>query len=406
MQRILKGLRHLSTRTAVMLLVGAVVALGLVNAAVWTESAGFCALCHVMAPEVRTHAVSPHAAVECGACHTGPGLIGFLKGKLGNVREALAYLSGAYTLPHPAPADGLPPATLTCLRCHPTIREEGAPRLVTVPRFQSDAANTRLNLYYTLDPARVHWHVTHPVTYLAADGLRQQIPWVTNGAEVYSTTLEVPAGALFVMDCATCHNRTGHPLHTPEALVDKALAQGLLSPKVPYLRREALAALTTPYPDEATARAALQGFAERYRTAYPNLYPSYEAELAQAAQVLPELYSLSVFPALGMMGGAYPDNAAHEGMAGCFHCHDGQHLSATGERVTRNCTTCHGVPVLQAATAPVPTAPFLPPPQPASHQAADWYATHGKLKDESCAHCHAPTFCTNPLCHGPGVAAP
>lgn len=406
MQRIFSAFRHLSTRTATWALVGAVVALGLVNAAAWTESAEFCALCHVMAPEVRSHAVSAHAAVDCGACHAEPGFFGFLKSKLGNLREAWAYLSGLYTLPHAAPANGLPQATLTCLRCHPTIREEKAPRLVIVPRFLSDAANTRLNTYYTLDPARVHWHVTHPVTYLAVDGLRQQIPWVTNGTEVYSTTLDLPAGTRFVMDCTSCHNRTGHPLLSPETLVDQALTQGLLSPNVPYLRREALAALTTPYPDEATARAALQGFAERYRTAYPNLYASYEAELAQAAQVLPELYALSVFPVLGMTGGVYPDHAAHKGMAGCFRCHDGQHLSAAGKRITRNCTTCHGVPVLQAATAPVPTAPFLPPPQPLSHQADDWYATHGKLKDESCAHCHAPTFCTNPLCHAPGTAAP
>lgn len=401
MHPIQNALSKLKVRTAVLLLMGMVVGMGLVRAAAWSESAEFCGWCHVMAPELRAHAASAHAQVDCGACHIAPGVLGFLSGKLANLREAWAYLTGHYTLPITTPAETLPDASLTCARCHPLNDGDAAPRLVTVPRYLSDAANTQLNVYYTLDPDRVHWHVTHPVTYLSADAEQQVIPWATDGTRVYSSTATLPPGELLRMDCTTCHNRVGHPFHTPEALLDAAFAQGMLSPQVPYLRREALKVLSAPYPNTEAAVAALQAFPETYRAAYPNLYPSYTAELNQAAQVLPELYSLSFFPELGISGTHYADNSGHTATPGCYRCHDGKHLAADGSRITRNCTACHGVPLLQAATDPVPGAPFLPPPQPASHQASDWINTHGQLKDESCAHCHAPTFCTNALCHAP-----
>ncbi len=397
------SLKTLRLQPVAWLLVGLVFGVGLMQAAAWSESPAFCSLCHVMTPEVSAHAASAHAQVDCGACHAEPGLLGFLRSKLSSVREALAYWSRSYALPMAEPAAGLPDTALTCARCHVTPADDAPPRLIVRSRYLNDPTNTRLVLYYTLDPDRAHWHVTHPITYLATDALRQSIPWVTDGTRVYSVTTELPPGTLLRMDCATCHNRVGHPIHTAEALLDAALAQGLLSSQVPYLRRETLQALQAPYPTSEAALAALQAFPETYRAAHPTLYPSYEAELAQAARVLPDLYRLSTFPEWGIDGNSYPNNLGHQDGAGCFRCHDGKHLAADGQRITQNCTTCHGVPQLQAATEPVPQAPFIPPPQPASHQAADWAQTHGKLKDTSCAHCHAPSFCTNPLCHAPDV---
>jgi len=397
MKAIGQALRKIRVEQAVWLLIGLVVGLGLWRTAVWSESPTFCGLCHVMTPELRAHAASAHAEVLCGECHAAPGLIGFLESKLGSLREFLSYVTGRYSLPIEAEPGSLPATALTCQRCHPLHETDAAPRLVVVPRYLNDPTNTHLNLCYTLDLDQVHWHVTHPVTYLVSN---EGIPWVTDGTRVYSVTTVLPTGAWVRMDCATCHNRVGHPLHTPEALLDAALAQGTLSAQVPYLRSEALKALSAAYPDTGTALTALSHFTETYRTAYPTLYPSYAAELEQAAQVLPELYRLSAFPEYGVSGESYPDHTGHEDGTGCFRCHDGKHLSADGQRVTRNCTACHGIPQLKLAADPVPSAPFLPPPQPASHQASDWINQHGKLKDESCAHCHAPGFCTNALCHG------
>ncbi len=397
MKSLAKALSRIRVEQAVWLLIGLVLAAGIGRAASWSESPAFCGLCHVMTPEVRAHAASAHAGVLCGDCHAAPGLIGFLESKLGSLREFLLYVTGQYHLPIVADPASLPDTALTCQRCHPLNGPDAAPQLIVIPRYLNDATNSRLNLYYTLDLDRVHWHVTHPVTYLLSG---EGIPWVSDGTRAYSVTMTLPTGVLVRMNCATCHNRAGHPLHTPEALLDAALAQGRLSAQVPYLRSEALKALSVAYPDTATALTALSHFTETYRTAYPTLYPSYAAELEQAAQLLPELYLLSVFPEYGVTGESYPDHTGHEGGAGCFRCHDGKHLSADGQRVTRNCTACHGIPQLKLASDPVPSASFLPPPQPASHQASDWINQHGKLKDESCAHCHAPTFCTNALCHG------
>ncbi len=396
MKVILQKIAQIRLQQALWLWIGLVLGLGLWRAAAWSESSAFCGLCHIMAPEIRAQAASAHTNVDCGDCHTPPGLIGFLAGKVSAIQEAWAYLTGQYALPIQAGPGDLPDTALTCERCHPRTSEDSPPQLVVVPRYLNDPANTRLNLYYTLDLDQVHWHVTHPVTYRVNAG----IPWVTDGTRVYSTTSSMPDGPLVRMDCATCHNRSGHAYHPPAELLDAALARGALSTQVPYLRREALQALSAPYPDTASALASLGRFSASYREKYPTLYPSYEAELAQADQVLPHLYWLSFYPDYGIDSATYPDQSGHDAGAGCFRCHDGQHLATYGSRITQNCTACHGIPLLRSATDPVPSAPFLPPPQPASHQASDWINTHGQLKDESCAHCHAQEFCSNALCHG------
>ena len=43
------------------------------------------------------------------------------------------------------------------------------------------------------------------------------------------------------MDCADCHNATGHRIApTAEKAVDRAIASGRLSARLPFIRREAV----------------------------------------------------------------------------------------------------------------------------------------------------------------------
>jgi len=39
----------------------------------------------------------------------------------------------------------------------------------------------------------------------------------------------------------------------------------------------------------------------------------------------------------------YPDNIGHLKSAGCFRCHDDQHVSADGRKISANCNSCHTI---------------------------------------------------------------
>jgi PHP family Zn ribbon phosphoesterase len=39
----------------------------------------------------------------------------------------------------------------------------------------------------------------------------------------------------------------------------------------------------------------------------------------------------------------HPDNLGHYYFAGCFRCHDGQHISSDGKVISKDCNQCHTV---------------------------------------------------------------
>ena len=39
----------------------------------------------------------------------------------------------------------------------------------------------------------------------------------------------------------------------------------------------------------------------------------------------------------------HPNNIGHYYFNGCFRCHDGQHVSADGKVISKECDTCHTV---------------------------------------------------------------
>jgi hypothetical protein len=63
--------------------------------------------------------------------------------------------------------------------------------------------------------------------------------------------------------------------------------------------------------------------------------------VAQAGEVLADLYSRNVFPELGVDWGTYPDFRGHQSSPGCLRCHAGEHTAADGESITKNCFRCH-----------------------------------------------------------------
>ncbi len=76
----------------------------------------------------------------------------------------------------------------------------------------------------------------------------------------------------------------------------------------------------------------------------------------------------------------HPNNIGHYYFTGCFRCHDGQHVSADGKVVTKDCQTCHSVLSQQeggVSTASVQNVPFQHP------------IDLGDLTQVNCSDCHA-----------------
>ena len=142
------------------------------------------------------------------------------------------------------------------------------------------------------------------------------------------------------MDCVDCHNTTGHRIAlTAERAVDTAIASGRLSVRLPFIRREAVRLLKT---EQTTEQAALEAIARELQRAYP----------ASAVAAVQGVYRASVFPAMKVVPGTYPDNIGHMTSNGCFRCHDGSHTAKDGSSISGDCEYCH----VQVEDPPVPTA--------------------------------------------------
>ncbi len=88
--------------TFVNLVISSQFAYGAVN---YMDTTTFCGLtCHrVMAPEFTAHGNSPHARVDCVACHIGPGASWFVRSKLSGTAQVFYTIFGTYPRPIPVP---------------------------------------------------------------------------------------------------------------------------------------------------------------------------------------------------------------------------------------------------------------------------------------------------------------
>ena len=152
------------------------------------ESVQFCGqTCHVMTPEFRSHAVSPHARLQCVECHVGEGARGWLHSKAAGTRQLLEVTFNSYPRPIPSAieADRLVPARETCETCHWTEKFT-ATRLRVIPKFAEDEANTASQTVLmmmvggslTRGIHGAHFGPGVEISYRASDNKRQTIPWV------------------------------------------------------------------------------------------------------------------------------------------------------------------------------------------------------------------------------------
>ena len=340
-------------------------AIGGYRLAQYMDTPEFCGdFCHtVMKPEYVAYQNSPHANVDCVACHIGPGASWLVKSKISGLRQLIAVTFNTYDRPISSPVEDLRPARGTCEKCHWPKKFSGD--LVRMRRhYLEDEQNTeRVDTRVfkvgggEFEVARdIHWHIGAEVWYLPLDERRQEIGWV--GIDVEDGELEQyidPERVAEVsperikdekrlMDCIDCHNRATHIFYSPEDLIDKALAQGGIDRSLPFIKREGLKALDPVNPSLDQAMGKVESIDEFYRTSYPQTYAESGEAIDEAIGELKEIARLTTFPDMKVSWETHPDNIGHLEWPGCFRCH-GKLVATTGDRegevIDASCNSCH-----------------------------------------------------------------
>ena len=334
----------------------------------FTESVKFCGTtCHaVMKPEYVAYQHSPHARGAWVACHVGSGAGYFVRSKLTGLHQVYALATNTYERPVPAPVKDLRPAQDTCEQCHWPAKFFGAQQK-TFTHYLSDESNSPWQIQMLIkvgggDPktgatSGIHWHrnIANDISYIATDKKRETIPWVRvvdkQGQVTEYQLTESPLSAEQIakatirrMDCLDCHNRPSHLFLPPDKALDDSLQSAKLDNKLPYLKREAIRLLIAEYATEDQAKAAIRrGLPEFYEKEYPAIAKERSAAIAQSAEEVARLYGTYFFPEMRSDWRSYPNFAGHLNSDGCFRCHDGQHKSAEGKVITKDCTACHTI---------------------------------------------------------------
>ena len=380
-------------------------AVGSYRAYEFTDSVQFCGqLCHsVMSPEFTAYQLSPHARVACVDCHVGAGATWYVRSKLSGARQVIATISNTFPRPIPTPVHNLRPAQETCEQCHWPRKFYGA-QLKVFTHYANDERNTVRQIRMLIKtgggdpttgaPSGIHWHMNigNEINYVATDDKRQVIAYVHvkdlqgRVTEYFAkdSTLskeQLQNAAKHRMDCVDCHNRPTHIYVPPDQSVDQALLARRIDVSLPFIKQTSVTALTAPY---KTTDEAMQGIATEvhkfYSEKYPALEKSKDLEIRYAISELQRIYRSTTFPEMKLDWKTHTNNIGHFYFNGCFRCHDGQHVSADGKVIRKDCDTCHTVLSQQEGEAPAITNEGMPFKHPIDL---------GDMTAVNCSDCHS-----------------
>ena len=347
--------------TVVNILIVALATYGGVHA---MESNAFCGqVCHTtMEPEATAHKAWPHANVSCTECHVGPGADSFIEAKLAGTRQLFHVITKRVPRPVPPPSELIQTARVTCEGCHWPEKFRGDVARV-VRDYADDEKNTenvtKMQLHIGGGSrtsgvgSGIHWHMNldNQIEFVATDDHEQNIPYVrlTNSRgeirEYFAegtTAASIEGKTRRRMDCMDCHNRPAHTFFfTPERAVDAAIAQGRIPRELPFVRREAVAAVRAAHADKAAALAAIASRLNGFYAPNAGVDPGL---VRRAVSTTQDIWSTNVFPAMKVGWGTYPNHIGHIDTPGCFRCHDDSHKTADGKVISQDCELCHTLP--------------------------------------------------------------
>jgi nitrate/TMAO reductase-like tetraheme cytochrome c subunit len=350
-----------------------VVSIASYRGAAYMDSPEFCgSSCHVMHPEYAAYQVSAHAHVDCVECHIGSGAASYFQAKVNGTKQlievTLRPIAGAapkliptYPTPIPSPVHNLRPARYICEACHTPAKFIGEKMLVK-STFADDEKNSETQSVVVLHLggrdslshlSGIHGvHLGH-IEYVDTDETRTTIPWVektnADGSKTVFATSATngapPNGERRLMDCIDCHNRAAHTMQTAEDALNRAMAEGAVSPDLPYMHKKALELLKADYKttDEAKQKIPAQ-LEEFYKASYPGLYAAKADVVKVSAHEVADIFTQNVFPEMKVTWGTHPNHIGHMNYPGCFRCHDGEHTEkASGKQITNDCSACHNL---------------------------------------------------------------
>jgi len=354
-----------------------IVAIASYRGAEYMDSPTFCGQsCHVMHPEYAAYQVSAHSHVACAECHIGSGASSYLEAKINGTKQLIEVslrpihgiapnLIPTYPQPIPSPVLNLRPARAICESCHTPAKFIGE-KLLVKSNFADDEQNTLTETVVVMHLGGrdslshltgIHGiHLGH-IEYIATDKERTKIPFVekTNGdgsKTVYAASAlngATPQGDRRVMDCIDCHNRAAHTMSSAEEALNRSMAEGAVSPDLPWVHKKSLELLKADYKTEAEARqkiaAGLEAF---YRNEHPDVWAAKSGKVKAAEAALVDIFTHNVFPEMKVTWGTHPNNIGHGGTSmatnfGCMRCHDGDHNAKDGKSITQDCAACHNI---------------------------------------------------------------
>jgi hypothetical protein len=333
----------------------------------YMDSVEFCGqVCHtVMEPEFAAYQDSPHSRVTCVGCHIGPGAPWFVRSKLSGTRQVFAVTLNTFSRPIPSPVHNLRPARETCEQCHWPEKFHGD-KVRVIREYAEDEKNTESSTTLQIHvgggsdrlgiATGIHWHMNlaNEIEYIATDEKRLVIPWVRlkdryGNVREYQvdgvTPEDLARGERRRMDCVDCHNRPSHRFDaTADKAVNRALSTSEIPPTLPFIKREATAALKATYQSQTAAADAIAArLREFYRLNYTDIYMGRRQEVERAVSGTQQLYRRNIFPAMNITWGTYANNIGHMDFPGCFRCHDDSHKTKDGKTIGQDCTLCHSM---------------------------------------------------------------
>jgi len=342
-----------------------VVAVASYRGAAYMDSPQFCGQsCHVMHPEYTAYKISAHSHVDCVACHIGSGAASYFRAKVNGTKQLLEVTFDRYPTPIESPVSSLRPARDICEGCHTPARFIGE-RLLVKSAFADDETNTETQSVIVLHLGGqdslshltgIHGvHLGH-IEYITTDSSRTTIPWVqrrnADGSETTFTASTLkgdePKGERRVMDCIDCHNRAAHTFVTPEDALNRSMAQGAISPDLPWIHKEGMELLKANYATQEEAKTKIpEQLNAFYQANHPEVLAAKADLLKTASEQLVLLYSQNVFPYMKVTWGTHPNHIGHMSYPGCFRCHDGDHATKDGKTaITQDCSACHNLLVV------------------------------------------------------------
>lgn len=335
----------------------------------YTDSVEFCGqLCHsVMHPEFTTYHESPHSRIACVQCHIGGGAEWYVRAKLSGTYQVYSTMFNKYPRPIPSPVKDLRPARETCETCHwPEYFYTAKERVYH--RFLSDEQNTYwpVRLLLKVGGGRpggvgqtgIHWHmnINNDIEYVARDDKRQDIAWVrwtnrqTGEVRIYESDDDESAKSQLKerparkFDCIDCHNRPTHKFPSPANSVNDALITGKLDRRLPFIKREAVKALSLEFSStEEAGRIIRTHLFEFYQKEYPDILEREPERIEQAVLAVRSIFSKTQFPEMKVRWDTHPDNVGHFEFPGCFRCHGSTLKTADGKTIGKDCSSCHSI---------------------------------------------------------------